>query len=247
MWITYVQNLDKEKSAFQYVRSFLKPEVAGNNSNYNIEKVLIDEDETFPLKVFNFNNSDLICYCCKNIENITSLNDLYGQNLSNSNAVVSLKFVPDTSEDYDKFYEFSSLPTCDSSFYQAAQDLAVAASSFGIPISNFQPSLNSSFRFEIESKSILELLSDVEVFKFLSSTIFRSIHGKFLIPRSSQEDSLWLEIFFKKSLSKKEKENIENLTLEAEFLENSVKFITKNPDLNVKKIVEDILSCFNHS
>ncbi len=102
MWITYVQNLDKDKSAFQYVRSFLKPEVAGNNSNYNIEKVLIDEDETFPLKVFNFSNSDLICYCCKNIESITNLNDLYGENLSNSNAVVSLKFVPDTSEDYDK-------------------------------------------------------------------------------------------------------------------------------------------------
>ena len=78
MWVTYFRNLEKEQSYFQYVCSFLEPVKNANNVSYEIDKISFSQEESLPIKVYNLENQELICYCIENSE-VDEFKDLDGK------------------------------------------------------------------------------------------------------------------------------------------------------------------------
>jgi len=239
MWISYFRNLDNNSCFFQYSRNFINPEFSNNKKSYNISSVYFDEKEFKPLKIYQLNDEEVICYVVEEADAIEDLSNISKDLLGKTKSTVLLKFAYDAQEEKDELYFEKRLPSCDSSSYQAARELAYNLNALGISVVNYCPKLNNKFCFTIESNNPVDAHANTELVRFFATSIFRSVYGKFLLARNNEKDSFKVKISLFKELEKNQQKKLDkNMSLSPGFVDLSY----EKSDLCYREVSKRVIS-----
>ena len=239
MWVSYFRNLDNKSCFFQYSRNFINPEFSNNKKNYNISSVYFDGKEFNPLKIYQLNDEEVICYVVEDNDSIEDFSNISRGLLGKTESTIILKFAYDTQEEKDELYFEKRISSCDSSSYQAARELAYNLSALGVSVIEYSPKLNNRFSFTIESNNPIDALADTELVRFFATSIFRSVYGKFLLARTSEKDSFKVKISLLKELEKNQQKKLDkNVSFHPHFIDLSY----EKSDLCYREVAKGVVS-----
>tara|TARA_B100001057_G_C22827272_1_gene941927 strand:- start:263 stop:976 length:714 start_codon:yes stop_codon:yes gene_type:complete len=233
MWVCYFRSVGSTV-LYQYKAEYVSPSYSNDQRSYNIDLVEFDEEKFKPVKLYQQNDQEVFCFVSKITEDSFSIDNFLSPIIE-----FALKFCPDSQEEVDKKYSEESYPLCDATHYQASRDLVNSLRKTGIKVVGYKHLAESYLQIKVSSDSISECITDVEFCRFFSTSVFRNVLGKFVIPRRRLKGSA------KVSFIKKENflENLnEDLVSKINDCEDRVELVFDKPDLNFSSLIPRVLS-----
>ena len=234
MWVCYFKNSGENSIVYRYKSDFISPSYINDQKSYNIDSVEFEGNKFTPLKIYQQSENEIICAVGNNFKN-----DFLTKKFLSPILEITLKFCPDSKEEFDSKYSEEGYPLCDSTYYQSLRDLANSLRKLGLRVVGYKQLQESYVQIKISSDTMQDCLIDSELCRFFSTVVFRNVLGKFVMPRKKLKGSVKVSFEKEKDL---EKFINENLVEKINICESRIELVFDKPDLNILKLMPEVLS-----
>ena len=236
MWICYFKGVG-DTIIYQHKSEYVSPSYSNEQKNYNIDLVEFDQEKFEPVKLYQRNDQEAFCFVKKSDEKIVSFKEFLSPTIE-----LTLKFCHDSQEEVDKKYSEESYPLCDATNYQISRDLVSSLRKIGLKVIGYKQLAESYLQIKVSSETMSDCIIDAEFCRFFSTSVFRNVLGKFVLPRRRLNGSVKVSFDKKENILKSVNEDLVNKINDCE---DRVELVFDKPDLNILRLIPEVLSCEN--